>query len=47
MPKIKIKSLKLNRRKIEFLKEVENNIYREGVNKNTFKIYNTERNEDE
>lgn len=35
-----IKSLILNRRKIEFLKEVENNIYREAVNKNTFKIYN-------
>jgi hypothetical protein len=42
-----IKSLILNRRKIDFLKEVENNIYREGVNKNTFKIYNTETNEAE
>jgi hypothetical protein len=37
-----IKSLILNRRKIEFLREVENNIYREGVNKNNFKIYNIE-----
>jgi hypothetical protein len=37
-----IKSLILNRRKIEFLREVENNIYREGVNKNNFKIYNRE-----
>jgi hypothetical protein len=37
-----IKSLILNRRKIEFLRRVENNIYQEGVNKNNFKIYNTE-----
>lgn len=42
-----IKSLILNRRKIEFLKELENNIYREGVNKNTFKIYNIEADETE
>lgn len=40
-----IKSLILNRRKIEFLREVENNIYLEGVNKNSFKIYNIEANE--
>ncbi len=40
-----IKSLILNRRKIEFLREVENNIYREGVNKNSFKIYNIDTNE--
>jgi len=40
-----IKSLILNRRKIAFLKEVENNIYLEGVNKNTFKIYNVKTNE--
>lgn len=42
-----IKSLILNRRKIEFLKEVENNIYREGINKNNFKIYNSETDETE
>lgn len=42
-----IKSLILNRRKIEFLKEVENNIYREGMNKNNFKIYNSETDETE
>jgi hypothetical protein len=40
-----IKSLILNRRKIEFLREVENNIYQEGINRNIFKIYNPETNE--
>jgi hypothetical protein len=40
-----IKSLILNRRKIEFLRDLENNIYQEGVNKNIFKIYNLEKNE--
>lgn len=40
-----IKSLILNRRKIEFLKELENNIFQEGVNKNRFKIYNSDTNE--
>jgi hypothetical protein len=40
-----IKSLILNRRKIEFLREVENNIYQEGINRNIFKIYNPESNE--
>lgn len=42
-----IKSLILNRRKINFLREVEKNIYLEGVNKNNFKIYNIESNETE
>lgn len=40
-----IKSLILNRRKIEFLKEVENNIYTEGIRKNKFKINKRETNE--
>jgi hypothetical protein len=43
----KIKSLILNRRKIEFLKQVEDNIFREGTNKNSFKIYNSETDETE
>jgi hypothetical protein len=42
-----IKSLILNRRKITFLKEVEDNIFREGRNKNSFKIYNSETDETE
>jgi hypothetical protein len=42
-----IKSLILNRRKIEFLKKVEDNIFREGMNKNNFKIYNSETDETE
>lgn len=42
-----IKSLILNRRKIEFLKEVEDKIYREGMNKNNFIIYNSETDETE
>ena len=42
-----IKSLILNRRKITFLKEVENNIFQEGSNKNSFKIYNSETDETE
>lgn len=37
-----IKNLILNRRKIEFLKQIENNIYTEGVRKNSFKIYNSD-----
>ena len=41
-----IKNLILNRRKIEFLKQVENNIYTEGIRKNTFKIFNSETNEE-
>ena len=35
-----IKNLILNRRKIEFLKQIENNVYSEGIRKNNFKIYN-------
>ncbi len=41
-----IKNLILNRRKIEFLKQVENNVYNEGIRKNTFKIFNSEINEE-
>jgi len=37
-----IKNLILNQRKIEFLKEVEENIYLEGVRQNKFKIYTEE-----
>jgi hypothetical protein len=35
-----IKNLILNKRKIEFLKQVEENVYKEGVRQNKFKIYN-------
>jgi hypothetical protein len=35
-----IKSLILNKRKIDFLKQVEENIYKEGIRKNRFEIYN-------
>jgi len=35
-----IKKLILNKRKIEFLKEVEDNIYTEGIRQNKFRIYN-------
>ena len=35
-----IKKLILNKRKIEFLKEVEENIYKEGIRQNKFRIYN-------
>ena len=35
-----IKKLILNQRKIKFLKQVEDNIYTEGIRKNRFKIYN-------
>ena len=34
-----IKNLILNKRKIEFLKQVEENVYREGVRQNKFEIY--------
>jgi len=34
-----IKNLILNKRKIEFLKQVEENVYKEGVRQNKFKIY--------
>ena len=40
-----IKNLILNHRKIEFLKELENNVYAEGVSKNNFKIFNIENNQ--
>ena len=36
-----IKSLILNRRKIEFLRDLENNKFQEGINRNRFKIYNS------
>lgn len=39
-----IKNLILNRRKIDFLKQVENNIYTEGIEKNKFEILKTETN---
>lgn len=35
-----IKNLILNQRKIEFLKQVEENVYKEGIRQNKFKIYN-------
>jgi hypothetical protein len=34
-----IKNLILNQRKIEFLKNIEKNVYTEGIRKNRFKIY--------
>lgn len=34
-----IKDLILNKRKIEFLKQIEENVYKEGVRQNKFKIY--------
>jgi len=34
-----IKNLILNMRKIEFLKQIEENIYKEGIRQNKFKIY--------
>jgi hypothetical protein len=42
-----IKNLILNRRKIEFLKQLEKNIYSEGIKKNKFKIFKTEMNDAE
>jgi hypothetical protein len=38
-----IKNLILNKRKIEFLKQVEENIYKEGVRQNKFTIYSNEK----
>lgn len=38
-----IKNLILNKRKIEFLKQVEENVYKEGVRQNKFKIYSEEK----
>ena len=40
-----IKNLIINRRKIDFLKEVENNVYTEGIRKNKFKINKKETND--
>lgn len=40
-----IKNLILNQRKIEFLKEVEENIYLEGIRQNKFRIYKEQENE--
>jgi len=40
----KIKNLILNRRKIDFLKQLENNVYTEGIEKNKFEILKTELN---
>ena len=39
-----IKNLILNQRKIKFLKEIEENIYTEGVRKKKFRIYDTKTN---
>lgn len=41
-----IKNLILNQRKISFLKDIEKNIYTEGIRKKKFKIYNRKTNED-
>jgi len=38
-----IKNLILNKRKIEFLKQIEENIYKEGIRQNKFKIYSEKR----
>lgn len=40
-----IKNLILNQRKIKFLKEVEDNIYKEGTRQNKFKVYSIEKHE--
>lgn len=42
-----IKNLILNRRKIDFLKELENNVYAEGIEKNKFEILKIETNDKE
>jgi hypothetical protein len=42
-----IKNLILNRRKIDFLKQLENNVYTEGIEKNKFEILKTEINGNE
>jgi hypothetical protein len=39
-----IKNLILNKRKIEFLKQIEENVYKEGVRQNKFKIYKQQNN---
>ncbi len=38
-----IRSLILNQRKIKFLKDIENNVYREGIRKNKFTIHNLDK----
>ena len=38
-----IKNLILNKRKIEFLKQVEENVYKEGVRQNKFKIFSEQK----
>ncbi|MCF6332550.1 MAG: peptidyl-prolyl cis-trans isomerase [Draconibacterium sp.] len=43
--KYNIKNLIINQRKIEFLKQIEKNIYTEGIRKNRFKVYNIEEHE--
>ena len=40
-----IKNLIINRRKIEFLNNLEEKIFQEAINRNSFKIYNAEKNE--
>ncbi|MCY1719884.1 hypothetical protein OU798_05990 [Prolixibacteraceae bacterium Z1-6] len=40
-----IKNLILNQRKIKFLKDIEENVYTEGIRLNKFRIYNEETNE--
>ena len=40
-----IRNLIINRRKIDFLKQIEDNVYTEGIRKNKFKIHNLETNE--
>ena len=42
-----IKNLILNQRKVDFLKELENNIYTEGERQNKFKIFTRKTNNDE
>jgi len=37
-----IKDLILNKRKVEFLKQIEENVYKEGVRQNKFKVYKIE-----
>lgn len=41
-----ISNLIINKRKVEFLKEIENNVYSEGIRKNKFKIYKQETNDE-
>ncbi|MEN8118012.1 MAG: hypothetical protein ABFS16_13595 [Bacteroidota bacterium] len=40
-----IKNLILNQRKLEFLKEIEENVYKEGIRQNKFRIYNKKKDE--